>query len=173
MIGYQQFVEWFGEITVLQVVEILLAITFLVLGYRKFKTYLIKKHEREEQKDKDVQEALTGVRNMPVYREQSLRIQTELKNENAGLRQTLGEVLKRLDKIEESQNQRDRNEVREKLIGYYRHYANPETNPSHSWTKMEAEAFRELFAEYEAKGGNGHMHTVVLPAMDMLTETEI
>lgn len=54
----------------------------------------------------------------------------------------------------------------------YRYYVNAETNPSHSWTKMESEAFWELFREYEDAGGNGYMHTEVLPAMELLTVVE-
>ena len=50
----------------------------------------------------------------------------------------------------------------------YRYYVRAETNPSHSWTQMESEAFWELFREYEEAGGNGYMHTEVLPAMELL-----
>ncbi len=31
---------------------------------------------------------------------------------------------------------------------------------------MEAEAFWELFRDYEEAGGNGYMHTVVQPEME-------
>lgn len=34
---------------------------------------------------------------------------------------------------------------------------------------MEAEAFWELFKEYEDRGGNGYVHSVVQPAMNELT----
>ena len=37
---------------------------------------------------------------------------------------------------------------------------------------MESEAFWELFREYEDAGGNGYMHTEVLPAMELLTVVE-
>ena len=33
---------------------------------------------------------------------------------------------------------------------------------------MEAEAFRELFGDYERAGGDGYMHSVVQPAMNRL-----
>ena len=33
---------------------------------------------------------------------------------------------------------------------------------------MESEAFWELFRDYEDVNGDGHMHTVVQPAMNLL-----
>lgn len=38
---------------------------------------------------------------------------------------------------------------------------------------MEAEAFWELFSDYEEAGGNGYMHTVVQPAMNRLTVIDL
>ena len=38
---------------------------------------------------------------------------------------------------------------------------------------MESEAFWELFREYEEAGGNGYMHTEVLPAMQRLNIIEV
>lgn len=37
---------------------------------------------------------------------------------------------------------------------------------------MEAEAFWELFRDYEDLGGDGYMHTEVQPAMERLVVTE-
>lgn len=169
MTGYDQFIAAFGELTLAQIVTIGLALLFLFLAYRKYKQYLIKKHDQEVAKDAKIDEAITGVRNLPEYRKQSLQIQKELKDDNAELHKTLEKVLERLDKIENDAKQRDRNEVREKLMCYYRKYADLKNNPSQGWTKMESEAFRELFEEYESKGGNGEMHKTVRPAMDRLT----
>ena len=38
-----------------------------------------------------------------------------------------------------------------------------------AWTEMEADSFWEQFSEYEDNGGNGHMHTIVQPAMNKLS----
>ena len=38
---------------------------------------------------------------------------------------------------------------------------------------MEAEAFWELFKEYEDAGGDGYIHTVVQPAMNLLKVIDI
>ena len=37
---------------------------------------------------------------------------------------------------------------------------------------MEAEAFWELFKDYEEDGGNGYIHSVVRPAMNLLRIVE-
>lgn len=65
------------------------------------------------------------------------------------------ETSDRLTKTEEDTQRRERNKLRDRLLQNYRHYVNKETNPSHSWTQMESEAFWELFKKYEAAGGNG------------------
>ena len=38
---------------------------------------------------------------------------------------------------------------------------------------MEAEAFWELFKEHEDAGGDGYIHTVVQPAMNLLKVIDI
>ena len=42
-----------------------------------------------------------------------------------------------------------------------------------AWNRMEAEAFWELFKEYEDAGGDGYIHTVVQPAMNLLKVIDI
>ena len=42
-----------------------------------------------------------------------------------------------------------------------------------AWTTMESEAFWEVFGEYEEAGGDGHMHTVVQPEMNLLRVIDI
>lgn len=75
--------------------------------------------------------------------------------------------------MEESKNRKDRNELRDHLLKYHRYYTNPQTNPSGTWTSMEAEAFWEFFREYEDKGGNGLVHGKVQSDMERLPVVEI
>ena len=37
-----------------------------------------------------------------------------------------------------------------------------------AWSEMERDAFFEQIADYESLNGNGHIHTVVIPAMQKL-----
>ena len=72
-------------------------------------------------------------------------------------------------RIDEENKKRERNRLRDELLKNYRYYTNPKTNPNQTWTRMESEAFWELFKDYEDLNGNGYVHTVVQPAMNLLT----
>ena len=72
------------------------------------------------------------------------------------------------EEIAEQNRKRECNKLRDILLQSYRYYTNKEQNPSQSWTKMESEAFWDLFRDYEDLGGNGYMHTVVQPEMERL-----
>lgn len=167
------FIEIFGDITVLQIIEIVLAFGFASMVYRKFKQYLIDRHEAEKIRDTQLKEALDAVHKYPEYRKQSIAIQDKLEDEIQMLRTSLDNYMRRLDKIEDNNNRRARNRLRDTLLQNYRYYANKERNPSQSWTRMESEAFWELFRDYEDAGGNGYMHTEVLPAMQRLTIVDV
>ena len=79
----------------------------------------------------------------------------------------------RLRKMEDAQMKLERNKLRDRLLQSYRFYTDKEKNPTLSWSRMEAEAFWELFGEYEERGGNGFVHTEVQPAMNRLTVVEV
>ena len=174
------FLNVFGDITVLNVVEFLLAVGFIYLIYRKISGFIIQQHEVQKLKDAQLQEALDGVHKYPEYRKQSVEIQTKLEREIRELRegqQKLSEtqqaIIKQLLEMEEQKKRKERNKLRDLLLQNYRYYTNTDTNPSQSWSRMEAEAFWELFSDYEDAGGNGYMRTEVMPAMQRLIVTEV
>lgn len=173
MTGFDEFAKLFGEISVLSLIELILAGVFLYLVYKKLRDYLIKVHESEKKRDEQLNEALEAVRKYPEYRKQSVQIQQNLENEIQALRKSQEENMKRLVAMEELTKRRERNKLRDRLLQNYRFYTNPKTNPDMSWTKMESEAFWELFRDYEEAGGNGYVHTEVLPAMEKLIVIEV
>lgn len=180
MKGLDEFVSVFGDITIGQAAVVICAIVFIVLAYVKFRNYLIKKHEMEQAKEADLKEALAATRKYPEYRQQSIKIQELLEDEIQELRTMQQETMKRLDKIEEQNRRieeenkrRECNKLRDLLLQNYRYYTNEEANPSRSWTRMESEAFWELFRDYENAGGDGYMHTVVQPEMERLLIVEV
>lgn len=111
----------------------------------------------------------------PEYRQQSLRIQGQLqeadinilavcntiKNDVIANRQMLDERLLSLEK-------REKNALREKIIGLYRTFTDETLNPMQAWTDMEHHSFFELVRDYESLGGNDYVHKVILPAMNKL-----
>lgn len=170
----------FGDITILTVIEFILSVALVYAVYKKVNSFIIQQHEARKLKDAQLQEALDGVHKYPEYRQQSVEIQQELKGDiqelresQQELRQTQQDIIKHLTEIEEQNRRKERNKLRDLLLQNYRYYTNKETNPSQSWSKMEAEAFWELFGDYEDAGGNGYMRTIVMPAMQCLIVTEV
>lgn len=182
MMGLEQFLTLFGNITVSKLVIIGFSFFFCYKLYKQVIKFLenkkelaIKKYEDEKEKDEKLNTVLEEVNKYPQYREQSRQIQKELKDE-------INELKVAQEKIVESQNQiyitlndlqkelkdRDKNKLQDRLLQNYRYYTDTEKNPSQSWTQMEAQAFWALFKDYENAGGDGYMHTVVQPAMRLL-----
>lgn len=173
MTGLDEFKEVFGSITVLSVVEFALAILFCYLIYRKVSKYLIGRYEAVKKKDEQLKIALDAVSKYPEYRAQSIKIQKELQSEIDALRSAQNEQIDRLKKMEDDQTRRERNQLRDRLLQSYRYYTDPACNPAGVWNSMEAEAFWEMFSDYEDAGGDGYMHSDVQPAMNLLKVVEI
>lgn len=180
MNGLDAFIAIFGDITVLKVVEYVLAGLCVYMLYKKISKVVIDQHEAQKLKEEQLKEALDGVHKYPEYRQQSLQIQQELQGDiqelrdaQQELREAQKEIINHLTEMEEQKKRRDRNKLRDLLLQNYRYYTNKETNPSQSWTKMESEAFWELFTDYEDMGGNGYMRTTVMPEMQRLVVTEV
>lgn len=156
----------FGDITVLNVIELVLAAVFFLLVYKKVKDYLMKRYEAAREKDQQLKEALEVVSKYPSYRQQSLKIQQELNNK-------IAELGGRLEEIENERRRSERNKLRDMIIQSYRYYTDETRNPQQVWNRMEADAFWELFHDYEGYNGDGYVHTKVQPAMEALTIIEM
>lgn len=182
VLGFEQFLQTFGDITLSKVVTIILVIVFLWGIYKQIKKFLenkkkvlIEKHESEKLKDEQLKKVLDEVNKYPQYREQSRKIQKEFRDEIDGLKESQ-KVLENtqqciqitLKDMQEKNERRERNKLRDKLLQSYRYYTDKTRNPTQSWTRMESEAFWELFGDYEDMGGNDYIHTIVQPAMNNL-----
>lgn len=184
MTGFDEFIKLFGDITVLQVAEFGLAVVFIIFIYKKVKKYLdtkardeLVKVESEKERDEKIKEALDAVHK---YRQQSIDIQDKLESQISELKELhkdtvtkLNTVSETVHRMEETETRRERNKMRDTLLQSYRYYTNPNTNPSGSWTRVESETFWQLYSEYEAAGGNGYMHTDVVPKMRLLKVIDI
>lgn len=155
MKGIDEFVKLFGDVTMLQIVEISLAFVFMCFVYRQIKKYFGQKIDEEN-------------RRIESEKARDARIEGQISE----LKGMYTDITDRLTQMEELTNRRERNKIRDRLLHNYRYYTNPESNPTRSWTHMESEAFWELFSEYEEAGGDGYMHTVVMPAMQVLRIVE-
>lgn len=139
---------------------------------KKIVNNLILRMDSQEQKIQRLQET---VDKLPQYREQSLKIQEELKQADVSivdLCKTIKdevmanrkEVLTKLERLEE----REKNALRAKILEEHRLYTDESKNPMKSWSEMEEHSFRKLVEDYEALGGNDYVHDIVIPEMNRL-----
>lgn len=175
MFGLEEVKSIFGPLTVSVIIDLVIAIVTIIIAYKKLQNKIIGSYkERQQQKD-DIEEALTGVRSLPTYRQQSLQIQKELKDNDSAILNTCKEIQnevnenqrilnERLDKLED----RERNALREKILSMHRLFTNKKRNPMQAWSEMERDSFNDLIADYESLNGNGHVHSVVIPEMNLL-----
>lgn len=163
MTGAEEFKALFGGITLWQVVEFGLAVGFALALYRKVKTYILERHDAEQERDEKLATALDSISKYPEYRAQSLKIQDELRGEIAELRSTQQQTAQRLQTMDEEQKALKRNELRDRLLEAHRYYTGKGT-----WNAMEATVFWELFHDYEKLGGDGFVHGTIEPAMRAL-----
>lgn len=175
-----QFLSTFGDITVGEVTIFLLALYFLYSLLKELKkfndagiTEKQAKLEEEKTQKKKVDEAWAAAQKYPEYHQESIQIRDGLEKEIQELRDDFQAIMKRLEEIEEQNKKRECSKLRDMLLQNYRYYTSAQQNPSKSWTRMESEAFWELFEEYEAAGGNGYMHSVVQPEMERLNVIEV
>ena len=182
MTGLNEFLSLFGNITVSSLIVVALAFFFCYNGYKQFvkflenkKTLAIQKHEADKEKDEKINMVLEEVNKYPQYREQSRQIQQDfqrqidnLNNSQVKLAEAQTEICDSLKNLKEAMDKRERNKLQDRLLQSYRYYTDPVKNPNQTISPMESQAFWALFSDYEDVGGDGYMHTVVMPAMKML-----
>ena len=154
----EPFLEIFGDLTISFVIKVFCAIIFVAAGILKGKKivegWLLRKHEREEK----MHEVMGQVAKYPEWRQQSIDIQKEFT-------ESIRNLQKRMEEIEATTQERERNKLRDRLLQSYRYFTSEEKNPLKAWSEMEADAFWEIYEDYKKMGGNGHLHSVVQPAM--------
>lgn len=72
-----------------------------------------------------------------------------------------------LNEMQTKENETKLKELKGSLVRYYNKYRN-----IGEWSKIEKEAFWDLFDDYEKRGGDGYIHTIVEPSMRELREID-
>lgn len=166
---YNAFIKMFGEVTITEATLCIGALVFMYGIYKKLSDKIVQRHDAEQERMAKLEESYDCVHNKyPEYRQQSLQIQKELTARMDTMGTAIDGLAKSLADMKEVTDRRERNRIRDRLLQAYRYYTNPETNPNQCWNNMEAEAFWEMFKDYEDAGGDGFMHTVVQPVMEKL-----
>lgn len=128
--------------------------------------------EANRKRDRRLDNLEEVVDSLPKYREQSLKIQEELKGADVdikGLCNTIKNEVnanrQMLDTRLKSLENREKNTLRDKIYQLWRTFTDERLNPMQAWTDMEKHSFDELVKDYESLGGNDYVHKVILPDM--------
>lgn len=128
-----------------------------------------------DSQEQNIQKLQETVDKLPQYREQSIKIQKELKEADVSIVELCEaiktevvenrkEVLCKLERLEA----REKNALRAKILEEHRLYTDESRNPMKAWSEMEEHSFRKLLEDYEALGGNDYVHDIVIPEMNRL-----
>lgn len=173
MTGMDEFISFFGNITLEYIIRLALAIFFLFLCYKEVKKFFKNKYEIEMNKKKKFDDMAEIIKQYKEDKESVMKQQEKLFEDIKELKEKQIENSNKLNDMQEDQKRRERNKLRDRLLQSYRYYTNIETNPKQVITKMESEAFWDLFRDYEDAGGDGYMHTVVQPRMNLLKVVDV
>lgn len=162
MTGLNEFLNVFGDITLGTLVTFILAGVFLYFVYKKVQDYLVKRHDAEQEKNAQLQKALEAVHDLPQIKTDIQNLMNISKQNSDGIK-----------KLEDNLNRRDVGTMYDRLVQSYRYYTSEVKNPHKAWTRMECAAFRALFKDYENAGGDSFAHSVIYPAMELLSIVEM
>jgi Na+/phosphate symporter len=179
----KEFLQVFGGFTIADAVVFIIAIGFIITTYFKLKKYIEIQYQGKQDKiedNKKMKEELKRVGEevdkYPQYRQQSINIQEELKANDAKLLETCVKIQQGVDRNQELLNERldkledrEKNSLKAKILDMHRLFTSKKKNPMQAWTEMERDAFFDLLKDYESLNGNGYVHTVVVPDMNLLT----
>lgn len=175
----EAFINMFGDLTILHVVEFFFAMYFIIRISMDAIKFINKKHDEEQQKSADLAEALAGTRAMPAYRQQSIQIQgqlnqkitdvqNEMNNKFDDVTKKVDAVMDRLDAMDADSKKRARNRIREELMQGHRMFTDPIKNPMKAWSSLEHDSWFALYEDYLDCKGNGDMQYRICPEMNNL-----
>lgn len=175
----EAFINMFGDLTILHVVEFFFAMYFIIRISIDVIKFINKKHDEEQQKSADLAEALAGVRQMPNYRQQSIQIQGQLEQKITNVHDEMNNkfddvankfdaVMERLNAMDADNKKRARNRIREELMQGHRMFTDPIKNPMKAWSSLEHDSWFAQYEDYLECHGNGDMQYRICPEMNNL-----
>lgn len=157
-----------------QVIVILLAMKFVVTLFEWIVDKLGIETRQMRQKRED-RELLTktseGLSALKTEHDKSVqesnRNDEMIKQDISNLADTVNGIASTLEEIQKRANDTKIKELKDSLIKYYNKYKN-----IGEWSRLEKDAFWDLFDDYCARGGDGYVHSIVEPVMRGLREIE-
>lgn len=171
-----EFLKIFGELTLSSVVTFVVAIVFIAGGIVKLYKFVVKKHDLQQERTqalKDIQVKLVEITDSQRKMEETIatftKKQEALEEGLAIISEQQTELSARQQEFEQTAKERNLSKLKNLLIQSYNYYYNENTNPLKMWSELEKENFYNLLQDYEAEGGNGYIHTNVVPDIATLT----
>ena len=84
----------------------------------------------------------------------------DVRREIGDLSEKVGDISDTLKAMKRKNEETKLRELKDTLVRYYNRY-----RAEGRWTSLESDAFWDLYQDYDARGGDGFIHTVVEPAM--------
>ena len=98
---------------------------------------------------------------------QSIKHDEMMRKDLLKLTNTVNGIAKNLEYMQKKENETKLKELKDSLIRYYNKYKNVG-----EWSKLEKDAFWDLFEDYEKRGGDGYIHSIVEPVMRELRDID-
>lgn len=98
---------------------------------------------------------------------QSIRHDEMIKSDILSLTNTVNGIANTLKDMQSKENETKIKEIKSSLVRYYNKYKD-----IGQWSRLEKDAFWDLFDDYEKRGGNGYIHSIVEPVMRELEEID-
>ena len=90
-----------------------------------------------------------------------------IKQDINNLTKSVNDITQTLSDMRTKENETKLKELKSSLVRYYNKY-----KVIGEWSKLESEAFWDLFSEYEERGGDGYVHSIIEPVMRELREVD-
>lgn len=152
----------------IDVVSLCLSLFFIAFGTKqvieiimyfknkfKIRTVIGENKELEENRLKSIGDRIETLEKHDKWQYEEI---SKISQGVSDISESLSEMRKEIDETEMAK-------LKDSIVTYYKKY-----KTIGEWTKLESEAFWDLFARYEAHGGNGYVHSVIEPVMRELKE---
>jgi len=108
-----------------------------------------------------------GLKALQKQYDESVKQNETIRLELSQLTRTVNGIADTLVTMQKKENETKLKELKDSLVRYYNKYKD-----AGRWSRLEKDAFWDLFDDYEKRGGNGFIHSIVEPAMRELHETD-
>lgn len=126
--------------------------------------------KKREERDllKQTADSLTSLQKQQITdRQISTQHDKMIKNDLSKLSETVDGIVITLADMQKKNNETELKKLKDSLVRYYNKYKS-----IGEWSKLEKDAFWDLFDEYESRGGDGFVHSIIEPVMRGLKEVD-